>query len=163
MLSPPTRAANAAVANGGDLALETAAGYATIAGNTALGGGSVSSQATALATHEYAQTARYFTEFPEDIQLLGLSFNTQLGTTGVALQGEVSYRMDVPLQFDDVELLFAALTPFEAAALAAQGVPMPATCAPPVTTLARCGQLGALRPRPGRAGLGRVRRVAERR
>ena len=51
--------------------------------------------------------------------------------------------MDVPLQFDDVELLFAALTPFEAAALAAQGVPMPATCAPPVTTLARCGQLGA--------------------
>ncbi len=152
---------NAAIANGGDLSLETAADYATIAGNTVLGGGSVSAQASALATHEYAQTARYFTEFPEDIQLLGLSFNTQLGTTGVALQGEVSYRMDVPLQFDDVELLFAALTPFEAAALAAQGVPMPATCAPPVTTLARCGPARRLRPRPGRAGLGRVRRVAE--
>jgi hypothetical protein len=135
--------ANAAAANGGDLALATAQGYATIAGNTVLGGGSVSAQATALATHEYAQTAQYFTEFPEDIQLLGVSFNTQLGTTGVALQGEVSYRMDVPLQFDDVELLFAALTPFEAAALAAQGVPMPDTCAAPVTTLARCGQLGA--------------------
>ncbi len=135
--------ANAAAANGGDLELATAAGYATIAGNTVLGGGNVTSQATALATHEYAQTAQYFTEFPEDIQLLGISFNTQLGTTGIALQGEVSYRMDVPLQFDDVELLFAALTPFEAAALAAQGVPMPATCAAPVTTLARCGQLGA--------------------
>ena len=119
------------------------ADYATIAGNTVLAGGSVSGQATALATHEYAQTARYFTEYPEDIQLFGVSFNTQLATTGIALQGEVSYRQDVPLQFDDVELLFAALTPFEAVALAAQGIQMPATCAAPVTTLARCGQLGA--------------------
>jgi hypothetical protein len=135
--------ANAAAANGGDLSVETAAGYATIAGNTALGGGNVTSQATALATHEYAQTARYFTEYPEDIQLFGVSFNTQLGTTGVALQGEVSYRQDAPLQFDDVEVLFAALTPFEAAALGAQGIAVPAACAPPLTTLARCGQLGA--------------------
>ena len=135
--------AGAAAANGGDLSVSTAAGYATIAGNTVLAGGNVSSQATALATHEYAQTARYFTEYPEDIQLFGVSFNTQLATTGIALQGEVSYRQDVPLQFDDVELLFAALTPFEAVALAAQGIPMPATCAAPLTTLARCGQLGA--------------------
>jgi uncharacterized protein DUF1302 len=133
----------AAAANGGDLTAQTAAGYATIAGNTVLSGGSISSQATALATHEYAQTASYFTEYPEDIQLFGVSFNTQLGTTGIALQGEVSYRQDVPLQFDDVELLFAALTPFEAVALGAQGIPIPATCAPPLTTLARCGQLGA--------------------
>jgi hypothetical protein len=135
--------ANAAAANGGDLSPTTAAQYATIAGNTVLGGGNVTAQATALATHEYAQTARYFTEYPEDIQLFGVSFNTQLGTTGVALQGEVSYRQDVPLQFDDVEVLFAALTPFEAAALGAQGIPVPTTCAAPLTTLARCGQLGA--------------------
>jgi hypothetical protein len=134
---------NAAAANGGNLSLTTATGYATIAGNTVLGGGSVSAQATNLATHEYAQTAGYFTQYPEDIQLVGLSFNTQLGTTGIALQGEVSYRMDAPLQFDDVELLFAALTPFEAAALAAQGIPVPATCTPGLPTLARCGQLGA--------------------
>ena len=39
--------------------------------------------------------------------------------------------------------LFAALTPFEAAALGAQGILVPATCAAPLTTLARCGQLGA--------------------
>jgi hypothetical protein len=51
--------------------------------------------------------------------------------------------MDAPLQFDDVELLFAALTPFEAAALQLQMVPMPATCGPPLTTLTRCNQLGA--------------------
>ncbi len=134
---------NAAAANGGDLSPETAAGYATIAGNTVLAGGSVASQATALATHEYAQTAHYFTEYPEDIQLFGVSFNTQLGTTGVALQGEVSYRQDVPLQYDDVELLFAALTPFEAVALGAQGIPVPASCSPALPTLSRCGQLGA--------------------
>jgi len=134
---------NAAAANGGNLSLATATGYATIAGNTVLGGGSVSTQASNLATHEYAQTAQYFTEYPEDIQLVGVSFNTQLGTSGIALQGEVSYRMDAPLQFDDVEVLFAALTPFEAAALAAQGVPMPADCTPLLPTLSRCGQLGA--------------------
>jgi hypothetical protein len=136
----------AAAANGGNLTLATATQYATIAGNTVLGGGNVTAQATNLATHEYAKTAQYFTQYPEDIQMLGVSFNTSLGTTGIALQGELSYRMDQPLQYDDVELLFAALTPFEAVALAAQGVPMPATCAPPITTLTRCGQLGAYGP-----------------
>lgn len=58
---------------------------------------------------DYASTARYFTEYPEDVQLLGLSFNTPVGNT--SLQGEVSYRIDQPLQIDDVELLFAALSP----------------------------------------------------
>lgn len=54
---------------------------------------------------------RYFIEYPEDIRLYGLSFNTTLGDTGLALQGEISYRDNVPLQFDDVEVLFAALSP----------------------------------------------------
>src|SRR6185436_8720568 len=132
--------------NSDGLDIETAQQYATIVANTALAGGNVTSQATALATHEYAQTARYFTEYPEDITLYGVSFNTQLGTTGVALQGEVSYRQDAPLQFDDVEVLFAALTPFEAAALAEQGIPAPPTCIAGAATLAACGQLGALAP-----------------
>ena len=51
--------------------------------------------------------AGYFNEYPEDIQLFGVSFSTEFA--GVALQGEVSHRKDVPLQVDDVELLFAAL------------------------------------------------------
>jgi hypothetical protein len=55
----------------------------------------------------------------------------------------VSYRQDAPLQFDDVELLFAALTPFEAVALGAQGIPIPSTCTPALPTLSRCGQLGS--------------------
>ncbi|MCW5548003.1 MAG: DUF1302 domain-containing protein [Opitutaceae bacterium] len=57
-----------------------------------------------------AQTGRYFIEYPEDIGMLGVSFNTDLGATGISWQGEVSYKNDVPLQVDDVELLFAALS-----------------------------------------------------
>ncbi|MBR9727856.1 DUF1302 domain-containing protein [Shewanella intestini] len=45
--------------------------------------------------------------YPEDIQLLGASFNTLVGDTSVA--GEVAHRIDEPLQIDDVELLFAAM------------------------------------------------------
>ncbi|HEY5718873.1 MAG TPA: DUF1302 family protein, partial [Gammaproteobacteria bacterium] len=82
-------------------------------------------------------------EYPEDIQLFGLSFNTQLGTSGIALQGEVSLKQDTPLQYDDVELLFAALTPFEAAVFGARGIPIPSSCvAGPLATMIRCGQLG---------------------
>ncbi len=75
-----------------------------------------------LAAGDYAGSARYFVEYPEDIRLLGTSFNTQLGTTGVALQGELSYKFDAPLQVDDVELLFAALSPL-AIAEARAGAP----------------------------------------
>ena len=57
-----------------------------------------------------AATGRYFTEFPEGTNMIGASFNTDLSRFGVAWQGEVSYKMDTPLQVDDVELLFAALS-----------------------------------------------------
>jgi len=55
------------------------------------------------------QTTGYWTEYPEDIDLYGISFNTSVGTW--SLSGEVSYRPELPLQIDDVEVLFAALTP----------------------------------------------------
>jgi hypothetical protein len=57
-----------------------------------------------------AATGRYFIEYPENIRMLGLSFNTSLDSLGVAWQGEVSYKHGVPLQVDDVELLFATLS-----------------------------------------------------
>jgi hypothetical protein len=66
-------------------------------------------QGAAIST--FAQTASWFTAYPEDIKLYGLSWNAQLGTSGIAFQGEVTYRQDNPLQVDDVELLFAALSP----------------------------------------------------
>ena len=57
-----------------------------------------------------AASGRFFAEYPEDIQLFGVSWNTTL-PGGVAWQGEVSHRPNMPLQVDDVELLYAALTP----------------------------------------------------
>ncbi len=61
--------------------------------------------------NHYAQTANYLLEYPEDIKLYGASFNTLINATGTALQGEYSYRKEVPLQIDDIEVLIAALTP----------------------------------------------------
>jgi hypothetical protein len=133
-------------AAGGNLDLATATQYATIGANTHLAGGDVTNQATNIATHEYALTSGYFTEYPEDIKLIGLSFNTQLQWGGIALQGEVAYRQDTPLQFDDVELLFAALTPFEQGLATLRGTPLPTTCpegVPAASTLTHCGQLGS--------------------
>jgi hypothetical protein len=57
-----------------------------------------------------AGTGRYFVDYPTGIDMFGASFNTDVGTTGISLQGEVSYKSHVPLQVDDVELLFAALS-----------------------------------------------------
>lgn len=57
-----------------------------------------------------AATGRYFTEYPEGLDMYGLSFNTSIGRTGISWQGEVSLKQGVPLQVDDVELLFAALS-----------------------------------------------------
>lgn len=51
-----------------------------------------------------------FLEYPEDIKLYGLSFNTSTDG-GWSIAGEVSMRKDEPLQIDDVELLFATLEP----------------------------------------------------
>jgi hypothetical protein len=57
-----------------------------------------------------AASGRYFTEYPEGLHMFGASFNTSIGKTGISWQGEVSFKDDVPLQIDDVELLFAALS-----------------------------------------------------
>lgn len=53
-------------------------------------------------------TIGYFTEYPENIRLYGASFNTQ-GPWGMALQGEVSYRPNQPLQIGSTEVILAAV------------------------------------------------------
>jgi hypothetical protein len=53
-------------------------------------------------------TANYYAEYPENIRLIGLSFNTQ-GPIGTALQGEISYRPNQPLAIAAPEVLLAAL------------------------------------------------------
>lgn len=45
----------------------------------------------------------YYVEYPEDIQLIGTSFNTNIGT--FAVSGEISHRLDVPVQINGTELI----------------------------------------------------------
>lgn len=56
----------------------------------------------------FPNTANYFVEYPEDINLFGISFNTISNATGIALQGEVSHRDNVPLQIEFAEVAMAA-------------------------------------------------------
>lgn len=53
-------------------------------------------------------TSQYFAEYPEDIRMFGLTFATTL-STGTALQGEISYRPNQPIQYNGVDLLQSAL------------------------------------------------------
>lgn len=64
-----------------------------------------------LATSSVAplDTAHFQLEYPRNIKLLGLSFNTTLGD--LSLQGEVAYRPHAPLQIATVDLAFASFGP----------------------------------------------------
>lgn len=62
-------------------------------------------------------TARAVFEYPEDIQLYGISFNTTAGK--YSIQGEVAWRPNKPFQVNPIDLAFAAFGP----------------------TLSRCGQI----------------------
>jgi len=52
--------------------------------------------------------ATYFSEFPENIHLFGASFNGA-GPLGIALQGEYSYRPNMPIQLSSADLVNAAV------------------------------------------------------
>lgn len=93
------------------IAGSTAQAFAASGGDTSVASATGAEVATAYATDAFAKTARYQVEYPEDIKLYGVSFNTLLQNSGVALQGEYSFRQDVPLQLDDLELLLATLEP----------------------------------------------------
>ena len=67
--------------------------------------------AAAAGIDAYARTGHYFVEYPEDIRLFGVSFNTELGATGWALQGEWSHRRDAPLQLAERKVFAEALAP----------------------------------------------------
>ncbi|WP_259755627.1 DUF1302 domain-containing protein [Pseudomonas sp. GCEP-101] len=53
-------------------------------------------------------SAQYFADYPEDIQLYGLSFSTSL-PTGTTLAGEISYRPNMPVQINPVDVVTATL------------------------------------------------------
>lgn len=70
--------------------------------NTASGAGS-------LAPMIVGGNASYYVEYPEDIRLYGLSFNTTL-STGTVWKGELSYRPNAPVQLNSNDLLYANVT-----------------------------------------------------
>jgi hypothetical protein len=98
---------------GGDITAAELNSWATVAGNTYLQAGldGVLALATDLGSDQFGKTAGYFSEFPEDIELYGLSWSTDI--FGWSWQGEYTYKVDTPLQLDDVELLFKALSPLD--------------------------------------------------
>lgn len=63
----------------------------------------------------YISSSPYFLEYPEDIKTYGGSFNTEIGSLGLAWQGELNYRQDQPLQIHSIELLQAGMSPLSAA------------------------------------------------
>jgi len=50
----------------------------------------------------------YFTEYPEDIRMFGVSFETKI--PGGAVLGELTYRPEQPLQYNSVDLISAAVS-----------------------------------------------------
>ena len=71
--------------------------------------------AGALAIDRYGKTASYHIEYPEDLQVFGVSFNTLLGASGWALQGEYSFHPDAPLQRTETSLFEEGLLPLTTA------------------------------------------------
>lgn len=54
-------------------------------------------------------TARLIVEYPKDIRMYGMSFNTTVGD--YALSGEYAFRENLPIQIDTVDLTYTALQP----------------------------------------------------
>jgi len=67
---------------------------------------SAADMAAAVAANK--DTTYYYVTYPEDIQLVGMSFSTNVGS--VAVSGELSHKTDVPLQINATQLLTAGLT-----------------------------------------------------
>ncbi len=113
-LTGTVEGAMAATAAGGRAALRIYGYYQVPPGVSPEVDAAAAGAAQAAGTDAYAATASYFLDYQEDIKMYGFSWNSMLGTSGIAFQGEVSYQQDKPFQVDDVELLFAALSPISA-------------------------------------------------
>lgn len=69
-------------------------------------------------------TSQYVAQYPEDIRLYGLSFSTNLDT-GTALQGEISYRPNMPIQLNGTDVIQSLLNDPNRSPLVATGTRSP--------------------------------------
>lgn len=77
-------------------------------GPAGCGGFLASETGQSLAQAYRLGSSSYFAEYPEDIRLYGLSFSTSL-PTGTTLSGEISYRPNLPVQVNSIDLVTASL------------------------------------------------------
>lgn len=66
-------------------------------------------------------TSQYVAQYPEDIRLYGLTFSTNLDS-GTALQGEVSYRPNLPVQLNGTDIIQSLLNSPARSPLVAEGI-----------------------------------------
>jgi hypothetical protein len=64
-----------------------------------------------VTTGKFTQDTRYFASYPEDIRMLGFSFNSVPIRAGTLIAGELSHHFDWPIQIPDDLVLTAALSP----------------------------------------------------
>ena len=72
-----------------------------------------SQTAEALTTSEYANQAGYVAEYPDDITMIGFSFNTATIKRGLLLSGEFAYHRKYPFQLSVDEVLSSVLSPMQ--------------------------------------------------
>ena len=66
-----------------------------------------------LALSDYANQAGYIAEYPEDIEMVGLTFSTATMRTGTLLSAEASLHRDYPVQLALGDVFGAILSPVE--------------------------------------------------
>jgi hypothetical protein len=69
--------------------------------------------ASDLVLNDYINQAGYFTEYPEDIDMIGLTFNTATMRTGTLIAAEIAYHRDFPFQVALNEVYSASLSPVQ--------------------------------------------------
>ena len=93
-------------------------------------------------------TGKVFVEYPENIKMYGISFNTTVGD--FAVSGEYAYRPNLPIQVHTTDLVFALLQPgFPDQDIAiAPGLTLPGrrTAVPDFITAYRGGVPGQIQP-----------------
>ncbi len=78
--------------------------------------------AQTLTIGEYASQASFFLEYPENVQMLALSFNTATLRTGTLVSGEIAHHFGLPLQILPNDVFTAAFSPIEFTPTFGQGL-----------------------------------------
>jgi hypothetical protein len=99
----------AAVAGTSDAAVDARA--AELSAATGLPPAQTRPIAETVTVGEFANEARSFVSYPENLRMLGLSFNTATLQTGTLVSAELSHHFDWPVQLPREQVIVATLSP----------------------------------------------------